>query len=121
MGDLSKIEVWNMSLELAASVYQMLKSGEITKDFSFRDQIRRAAVSIPSNIAEGLDSGFDKIGVRFFYIAKGSAAELKTQILLARKVEYLDQKQSDFILAELEIIVKKLNKLIAYRKSQYSK
>jgi len=119
MGDLTKIEDWNMSLELAASVYQLLKSGEIAKDFAFRDQIRRSAISIPSNIAEGLDSGFDKIGVRFFYIAKASAAELRTQILLAQKVNYFGDEQCVPILDKLEIIVKKLNRLISYRKSQY--
>lgn len=121
MTDLTKIEVWNLSLELAATVYQMLKSDVFERDFSFRDQMRRAAISIPSNIAEGLDSGFDKLGVRFFYIAKGSAAELQTQVLLAEKIAYWSPEECKLVLSELEIIVKKLNKLIAYRKSQYTK
>jgi len=121
MTDLSKIEVWNLSLELAASIYELLKNKDLDRDYAFRDQIRRSAISIPSNIAERLDSGFDKQGVRFFYIAKGSAAELRTQVLLAEKIEYWGPGQCKPILSELEIIVKKLNKLIAYRKSQYSR
>ena len=119
MGDITKLEVWKISLGLAASVYQMTKRGELAKDYSLRDQIRRAAISIPSNIAEGLESGSDKQGVRYFYIAKGSIAELKTQILLASQIDFLDEEDYKGILNELERIGKMLYKLISYRRSKY--
>jgi four helix bundle protein len=77
MGDITKVDVWKRALDVAASVYKLSENNNLSKDYSFRDQIRRAAVSIPSNIAEGLESGFDKLGVRYFYIAKGSVANLK--------------------------------------------
>ena len=119
MGDITKLEVWKNSLELAANVYKLTQKGNLSKDFAFRDQISRASISIPSNIAEGLESGFDKLGVRFFYIAKGSAAELRTQILLASKVNYLRDEDCQPLLKEFEVIAKMLNKLISYRKSLY--
>jgi len=108
-------------MNLVAAVYELLKNGAIEKDFALRDQIRRSAISIPSNIAEGLNSGYDKTGVRFLYIARGSAAELRTQLLLAEKISYWSSDKSKPVLIELEIIVKKLNRLIDYRKSQYLK
>jgi len=119
MTDLSKIDVWSRSLDLAAEIYQLLRNDNFANDFAFRGQIRRAAISLPSNIAEGLDSGFDRLGVRYFYNAKWSAAELRTQVLLAEKIAYWSPEECKLILSELEIIVKKLNRLIAYRKSQY--
>ena len=67
MGDFTKLEVWQISLELATTVYKLSQKGNLSKDFSLKDQITRAAVSIPSNIAEGAGSGFDKLGVRYFY------------------------------------------------------
>ncbi len=117
MGDITKIEVWNLSIKLSASVYKMTQRAEISKDFSFRDQIRRAALSIPSNIAEGLESGFDKMGVRYFYNAKGSLAELRTQLLIASMIGYINKVEYNELLCELEVIAKMLNKLISYRKN----
>lgn len=119
MGDITKIEVWRSSLKLAESVYTLTKTGELSKDFSFRDQIRRAAVSIPSNIAEGLESGYDKLGIRYFYNAKGSVAELRTQIILAYRINYINKSDNEEIFQQMESIAKMLNKLIAYRKSFY--
>ena len=64
----------------------------ISRDFSLRDQIRRAAVSIPSNISEGDERGSNKDAVRFFYMAKGSLAELQTQLEIAYEIKYLDER-----------------------------
>ena len=121
MGDISKIEVWKIALKMAASVYQITEKGELSKDFSFRDQIRRSAVSIPSNIAEGLESGFDKQGIRFFHIARGSIAELKTQLQLASMINYINEDEFTLIFDDLERIGKMLYKLILYRKNLNSK
>ncbi|RLD34222.1 MAG: four helix bundle protein [Bacteroidetes bacterium] len=116
MGDITKLEVWKMSIELATAVYKLSQRGALSKDFSFRDQIRRAAVSVPSNIAEGAGSGFDKLGVRYFYNARGSCAELKTQLLIAQKIEYISDNEYKNILSLIESIMKMLNNLINYRK-----
>ena len=116
MGDITKLEVWKMSLELATAVYKMSQEGALSTDYSFRDQIRRAAVSVPSNIAEGAASGFDKLGVRYFYNARGSCAELRTQILIAQKINYINDREQDCILSQIDSIMKMLNSLINYRK-----
>ncbi len=116
MGDITKLKVWDISLELATIIYRISQKGEISKDFSFRDQLRRAAVSVPSNIAEGLESGSERLGLRYFYIAKGSLAEIKTQLLLAVKIGYIREKQTEDLLTTIELTDKMLNKLISYRK-----
>ena len=120
MGDLTKLEVWKISLELATDVYKLTQKGNLAKDFSFQDQIRRSAISIPSNIAEGAGSGFDKLGVRYFYNARGSSAELKTQLLIAKNIEYIDDAEYQGLLSEIESIMKMLNKLINYRQGLYN-
>jgi hypothetical protein len=79
MGKFQELLVWKRAKDLAVYVYKVTGKGAITKDFGFRDQIRRAAVSIPSNIAEGDELGSNKQAIKFFFIAKGSSAELLTQ------------------------------------------
>ena len=85
------LKVWEKATDLAVFIYRVTGSGRFVKDYSFRDQIRRAAVSIPSNIAEGDERGTDKEAVRYFYIAKGSSAEVMTQAIIAHEIGYLDE------------------------------
>lgn len=75
--------VWQRAKDLAVMVYKVTEKGALSRDFGLRDQIRRSAVSIASNLAEGDERDTDKESIRFFYIAKGSAAELRTQIQIA--------------------------------------
>ena len=74
MGDFQKLKVWQKSKELAIEIYQITNNGPFTKDFRFRDQIRSAAVSVPSNIAEGDELGSNRQSIRHFNISKGSTA-----------------------------------------------
>ncbi|MBZ0199945.1 MAG: four helix bundle protein, partial [Ignavibacteriaceae bacterium] len=74
------LNVWKESMQLAVNIYKILKE---CKDFGLRDQMQRAAVSIPSNIAEGYDRQTNKEFMQFLFIAKGSTAELRTQIYLS--------------------------------------
>jgi four helix bundle protein len=83
--------------------------GEFGKDFGFRDQLRRAAVSIASNIAEGKERETTAEFIRFLYIAKGSAGELRTQLYIANKIGYLD----DLKFKELNEKVERLSGMIA--------
>jgi four helix bundle protein len=71
-------------------MYKVTQAAPFSRDFGLRDQIRRAAVSIASNIAEGDERGSNKDAVRFLYMAKGSLAELETQIDIAHRIGYLD-------------------------------
>lgn len=72
--------VWQKAKAVAVATYRFTGRDELAKDFSLKDQMRRSAVSIPSNIAEGEERGTDKDTSRFLYIAKGSCAELITQL-----------------------------------------
>lgn len=90
MAGFKELNVWQVGKELAVSMYKITTAGAFKSDFGLRDQIRRAAVSIPSNIAEGDERGSNKDAVRFFYIAKGSLAELQTQLIIAHEIGHID-------------------------------
>jgi four helix bundle protein len=92
MGDFKHLEVWNEAKDLAVMTYRITSSGLISKDFGLRDQMRRASVSIPSNIAEGEECGRTRKSINCFYISKGSLAELLTQAIIAYEIKYIDEK-----------------------------
>lgn len=92
MGDFTKLNVWMKSKDLSITLYKITSHGEFAKDFGLKDQIRRAAVSIPSNIAEGEESGTNPQSIRFLNITKGSAAELRTQLVIAHEIGYLNNQ-----------------------------
>src|SRR5262245_3984193 len=87
--------VWQKSKALAVDIYKLTAAGRITRDFGLVDQIRRSAVSVPSNIAEGDERGSDRDSIRFFYISKGSLAELITQLEIAKDVGHLSPTDID--------------------------
>lgn len=107
--------MWKLSKELTVEVYKETLDGKLVRDYSLRDQIRRSAVSISSNIAEGEESGFDKLGVRYFYNAKASLAELNTQLLICKEISYMSQQTYMELYVKIETISKMLRKLIDYR------
>jgi four helix bundle protein len=96
MGKFQDLKVWQKSKNLAVLLYNLTGKGDFSKDFGLRDQIRRAAVSVASNIAEGDELGSDKQAIKFFYIAKGSSAELLTQAIIAFEIGYLDKESFKF-------------------------
>jgi four helix bundle protein len=79
------LNVWRVSCQLAIEIYRNFGN---LKDWGFRDQLCRAAVSIPSNVAEGFERGSTQEFIRFLYIAKGSAGELRTQLFLSMELGY---------------------------------
>ena len=88
-GGFKSLLVWQKAQHLSVRVYQVTRADAFSREFSLVDQMRRAAVSIASNIAEGDERDTDKDAVRFFFIAKGSTAELRSQLDLATKVNLL--------------------------------
>jgi four helix bundle protein len=112
--------VWQKARDMAVIVYQLSNKTLISKDFSLRDQIRRSAVSIASNIAEGDERDTDKESVRFFFIAKGSLAELRTQIEIAFKIGYLPEDDYDKIEGQCDELGKMIGRLIKVRQATYS-
>jgi len=115
MGKFQELKVWQRAKDLAVSMHKLTGDGPFGKDWALRDQIRRATVSIPSNIAEGDELGTDRQAIKFFYTAKGSAAEVLTQTIIAQEVGYLTQEQFYRITEECLGISAMLTKLISAR------
>ncbi|MFV9646551.1 MAG: four helix bundle protein [Desulfobacterales bacterium] len=86
---------WQKARELTKQIYFLTMKGPFSKDFGLRDQIRRASVSVMSNLAEGFDRGGRAEFHQFVVIAKGSCAEVRSQMYVALDVEYITQKQFD--------------------------
>lgn len=86
-----ELEVWQYGMNLCEQVYALSENSVFSKDFSLRDQIRRSAISIPSNISEGFERGSEKQFIYFLVIAKGSCGELRTQLNLANRLKYIDK------------------------------
>src|ERR1043166_8495535 len=84
---------WQKARTLTASIYKVTKKGEFSRDFGLKDQIRRAAVSVMSNIAEGFERGRPAEFHQFLSIAKGSCAELRSQLYVALDAGYLNEPQ----------------------------
>ena len=116
MGNFQNLTVWQRAKDLAVNIYKMTAAGMFASDYGLRDQIRRASVSIPSNIAEGDENGSNKQAVRFFNIAKGSNAEVLTQAIIASEIGYITKEQFENIQNQCNIIGKMLTKLIQARK-----
>ncbi|HBZ92272.1 MAG TPA: four helix bundle protein [Pseudomonas sp.] len=84
--DFEKLEVWRRSKSLAVQVFRGLQD---CRDYGFRDQLGRSALSIPSNIAEGMERGSSREKCHYLRIAKGSCAELRTQLLIGSEIGYI--------------------------------
>ncbi|WP_419663611.1 S23 ribosomal protein [Desulfosarcina variabilis str. Montpellier] len=108
MGGFRELVLWQRAKALAVKIYTITRHGRFDTDFGLKDQIRRAAVSVPSNIAEGDERGTNKDAVRFFYIAKGSLAELQTQLEIAHEIGYFDEG----ILLDLEQECKTIGRML---------
>ncbi len=86
-----EIEVWQRGCRLAVELYRATEGGKFDKDWSMRDQIHRAAVSIPANIAEGYERESNTEFNRFIMISRGSCGELRTHLYIAEAIGYLDK------------------------------
>ena len=115
MGNYKKLQVWQLAKVMAVEIYKLTGKQPFVKDYGLKDQIQRSAVSIPSNIAEGDESGTNKISVRYFYIAKGSVAELQTQIIIANEIGYIENSVMDSLLNDCDKISIMLRKIIKVR------
>ena len=109
--------VWQKAKDLAVMIYRVSEKDRLSRDFGFRDQIRRSAVSIVSNLAEGDERDTDKESVRFFYIAKGSLAELRSQIEIAYEIGYLERSLYESIENDCVTLGKMIGGLIKVRRA----
>jgi four helix bundle protein len=95
MNSFEDLKVWQLSRRFAGEIYLITKRESFSKDYGLSNQIQRAAVSIVSNIAEGHERASKAEFNRFLLIAKGSCAEVKTQLYLALDIGYLDKSTFD--------------------------
>jgi len=91
---------WQKARELTTQIYKATDEGKFAKDYGLKDQVRRAAVSSMSNVAEGFERGGLAEFHRFLSISKGSCAELRTQLYIALDVGYLDRKAFELLMAQ---------------------
>ncbi len=105
-----ELDVWKRSCRLAVRLYGLLTD---CRDFALRNQMQRAAVSIPSNIAEGKERNSIPEFKRFLRIAKGSAAELRTQLYIAKEIKLIDSSDANELITETKEISKMLQGLIS--------
>jgi four helix bundle protein len=115
------LEVWQRGCRLTVDIF---KAFATCKNFSFKDQIQRAALSIPSNIAEGSERGSSKDFAHFLNIAKGSCGELRTQLYIARKLELITKPTFDTAVKEskeLSAMLEGLRRSLLSRISSKSK
>ena len=89
------IVVWQLGRELVLKIYALTRQGAFARDYGLKDQIQRAAVSVPSNIAEGFERDGNKEFVKFLYIAKGSVGEVRSLLYNARDLGYIDDTAFD--------------------------
>lgn len=108
MNNYKELKVWQKSMDLAEKVYQLTKSFPDQEKFGLISQLRRCAVSIPSNIAEGAGRNSNKEFRNFLGIANGSANELNTQLLIAVRIGYVKEEQ----LKEIFSLLSEVQKII---------
>ena len=113
--------VWQKSMDLVVEIYRYLNKYPSYEQYGLCDQIRRSAVSIPSNIAEGFCRDSQKDIIRFLNIARGSAGELETQILLSERLEYIEKIEANDILYKINGINVMLVSLISKLRSDLNK
>jgi four helix bundle protein len=92
--DYKSLDVWKLSIEIIKEIYTITKAYPKDESFNLTDQMRRSAISISSNIAEGSARNSDKEFLHFLYIALGSCSELETQIIISYELNYLTENQT---------------------------
>ena len=108
------LSVWQKAKTLAVAIYKETSEGSLSRDFGLKDQMRRAAVSIPSNIAEGYARATERDRAHFLTIARGSCAELQTQVEIAFEVGLIEQTSAAKLDEQCEEVVRMI---VGLRKS----
>jgi len=113
-----KLDVWTGAVDLVQLVYKITARFPVKEQFGLTSQIRRATVSIPSNIAEGAARQTRKEFIQFLHVSKGSLSELDTQLEIANRLEYLEQTEWEALNELLERVDKMLSGLIRHLKAK---
>src|SRR5690348_1895388 len=111
------LEIWQEAVELAAKVYELFRD---SRDFGLRDQIRAAAVSVSSNIAEGYERDSNVEFIRFLFIAKASCGEVRSQCHIARRVRLLEDAEATRLIADASRLSKRIMRFIEVRREKFN-
>lgn len=111
-------DLWKRSSRLCVQIYKELKN---CKDYGFKDQITRSALSIPSNIAEGLERKSNKETIQFLHYARGSSAELRTQVYIGIEIGYISKPTGQSMTKESKELSAMLMGLIKHLEKDYKK
>ena len=112
------LKVWQEGRKLATIIYRQIAQFPKNEQFGISDQMKRAAVSVPSNIAEGFGRATAKEKNQFYYVAKGSLAELETQMYIASDISYISEAQLNILLEQAELTHRLLQGLIKANKER---
>jgi four helix bundle protein len=112
MRDFRNLNIWKLGIDLVKQIYNVTRSFPNSELYGLTNQMRRASVSLPSNIAEGASRKSNTDFARFLEIALGSAFELETQLILSKELEYLNQEDFEKITDNLHAFQKQLNALL---------
>jgi four helix bundle protein len=108
------LEVWQHARKVVKDIYRVSAQGPFSKDFGLRDQLRRASISVLSNIAEGFERAGNKEFAHFLYMAKGSAGEVRSQLYVAFDLAYITEDEFRSLANSSETIARQLSGLIKY-------
>lgn len=124
MAKIEKFEdiiAWQKALELSNFIYSVTNKDNFSKDYGLKDQIRRAAVSIVSNISEGFERDSTNQFIYFLLVAKGSAGELRAQIYIAKNQNYITKEEFELLNTKVIEVSKTISGFVSYLKTLKSK
>ena len=116
--DYKELDVWKESKDLVKEIYLYTVNFPSSEQYGLTNQIRRAAISVPSNIAEGVGRNHSKDTLRFIYIARGSLYELETQLIIANEMLEINAINFDSIFQKLQNVKMLVNSFINYYKKK---
>ncbi len=109
-----ELNIWKLSLRITKEIYDLTAKREFSRDFGLRDQVRRAMISVSSNIVEGFEKRNNNEFIRFLKIAKGSVGETRNQLYIALAVNYIIKQEFEESNKELEELANQIGSFINY-------
>ena len=109
-----ELNIWKLALKITKDIYDFTAKKEFSRDFGLRDQVRRAIISVSSNIVEGFEKNNNNEFIRFLKIAKGSAGEARNQLYIALAIDYITKNEFEKINKELENLAGQIGGFIVY-------
>lgn len=111
------LEIWKSAVNITKDIYLYTSEGQFLKDYALKDQIRRAVISISSNIAEGFERNNNNEFIQFLKITKGSIGEVRSQLFIAKEIKYVDQKKYQSLDSQLHVLSLQVGKFLSYLKN----